>query len=372
MSQKKERWIVRGIEAGMVLIAVALFLRAPIYMERTLRILTVPGEYRLCYYVPGELAALEGDRDDMIQSVSWEEWGDGTLLRVELTKASQYVTSDDVLTIRFVNKGKEMGSQEALSEEAVQWAGEYPFLVSDQREEGYYLTARERYSGLTGMSWVENKWDAESRARYGVVAAGGLVLMVFLELLGWLLRMVYRRRNQRYRGLRNYVERYLAEHWREEEHPEYARWIKKRMRHRRFPLYFLHVMGVPLMAVCLFGAEHMSGSLLLWGIAAAAAAYVWAVFWALQTISKINEISEEAGSAAVWCYYSYKFDNLVESVWLLADMNLAAYMSKDQNYQESRIFANSLWNNFGRKRKKGGQYLQYHQIQYRNCHFLGL
>lgn len=40
--------------------------------------------------------SLEGDREDMIQSVSWEEWGAGTLLCVELAKESKYVMSDDV------------------------------------------------------------------------------------------------------------------------------------------------------------------------------------------------------------------------------------------------------------------------------------
>lgn len=375
MKHKKEFFLFFLAQAAIIAVFTVLCIRAPLCVSRTFSIITAPGQYRLCYYVPGEILSVTGSREDLIQSVTWEPFGNGTLLQAELEKTSNYSSSEDSLSILFKARGTRMQPQEALTEDldAVRWTREYSSEVWADLDEGYLLTSTASQSSFTGWPWTENTWSFDLKIRYGSFAFFSLVCFLIFMGVHALSGAIKRKKGKKYRGLKETLMNYLNGHWRMEEHRSSARWIQKKMRRRR-AFDYIRILLLGLLVGWWF-LEMYRERLDLSGLIVQAAALIlacWAavIVWELLAIRSINKLAEKDPMAAFWCAYQRRFDQFIELNWSLLDMNFAAYMRRNGTSRDSAQFADALWNLLGQKCRGGVYYLQYHYTQYRNYQVL--
>jgi hypothetical protein len=380
MRHKKELWIRRCIQIGIILILVVLAIKLPSNMERKLTILTTSGESRMCYYIPGNLVSIDSDEENLIQSVTKESRGYGTLLQIELYNDPYIPAPIDHISICYTKLGKKEQSQKVLTEdlESVQWAKEYPVTVVDGLDDGYYMTAKSLDAGLiSGTILTSSNRNTDQQVDYIIYIIYiiiATITLIILELIAKILIYNQRKRNRRYQELRDFLDDYLVQRWREEEHWNYAVWMKKIVRNRRCIFDMSFILFVPLFMCLLAIYDYFNltmHEMTLGIVLIAVVICVYDEIRIIKTIYKLNEIAKNDGLAAVWCYYNFKFNHPIERIWSRLDMNFSMYMNKAHDYETSIIFADLLWNKLKYNRNSGSYYVQYHLLQYKNFHMLG-
>ena len=378
MGYRKKYRIYAIAKLAILLIFAVLYIREPWYVERTLSIRTSPGEYRFCYYVPGREVSVTADREEIISSVSWEEMEAGTVVWIELKIETESQTGSDEFTIRFVNAGgSKIRSQETLDEgsKGVQWAGEYTYKETDERENGYYFASANPCALTTGwLTRAENHWDIGLKLLYGTSAIGGALVWFVM----WIADRVQRkagRKNvlQKYARQRTMVENYLAGNWKPEEHKEIVRWMERQMGGCRFFSDFVCwavvvALGDVLILELVMGDGR--GSVALMTILAAALFLALLQIRYRNILQRINQMVNDDPLAAFWCYEQYRFHIFEREDWKLVDLNFAVFMNHRGDWEEAAALAEEIWKNLGQSCRSGIHYLQYHYIQYSNYHFL--
>lgn len=215
------------------------------------------------------------------------------------------------------------------------------------------------------------------RASAAGVAAVFVCFVAVVAIVGELITTFFLRRyNQRYERLGLYVEEYLKKYEDIPVSDENKAWIKKMMNRRSLIQCMLYLwMLIVLTAGDMLLVRALAGNIsdmLLWTMLLVLPYPVveYQVFVLRRKPVMLCE-DENKPLDAIWCQYKKHDSKEVPARWSVYDMNIAVCMNRMHDHRESTELAEEIWKCFGRRRKKGTFYMQYHFLQWRNYQAMG-
>ena len=211
-----------------------------------------------------------------------------------------------------------------------------------------------------------------------VMTAGVLLLAVIIAAETTVIRKRIKSENRKNEGIRRFVEHYLEKCGEDAVSMENRVWAEKE-KNRSGLLWcgsLLWTIGVAAFWLA-DGREGlrlseelvtMTGPVLM--ILAVQAAYQIRRILIRQKILRF--IQEERPLETLWLQYDFHdFDGPAPVKWSVSDMDMAVAISRAGDCGVSCTLAEGLWERFGKKRKSGAYYMQYHFLQWHNYLSLG-
>ena len=199
--------------------------------------------------------------------------------------------------------------------------------------------------------------------------AAVLCVMVALEitLLFLLAGVIIRRKNRRYKNIREYAENYLNRS-QETVEDECREWMEKEMDRSAavltaFLLWLILWCGI--YALC--GERRGRLAVLIIAAVAGLVFYFRRLILVRQKVGQICSGKDTALNGLWCCLRLHNFGRKMETGWSPLDMNMAVCLTNLEDYRASRELADMIWNALGKKRSSGTYYVQYHFIQWRNA-----
>lgn len=210
----------------------------------------------------------------------------------------------------------------------------------------------------------------------GIVVKYMFYLAVMEMAIAFLGRALLRRKNKKYERLGRYVDAYLQKYGEDAVTDESKAWIKKMMNRASLIVCAMYVwlLAVAAAAECFImetGAADLLNVILVPLLAAPLAVILKHRITMRRKVAELIE-TKNRPLDAMWCQYKKHDPQEIPSRWSVTDMDIAVCMNRMQDCQESMELAEEIWKCFGRDRKKGVYYMQYHFLQWRNCLAMGM
>ena len=355
---------------------IVLWVAWPNKIIRDLSVALNPGENRIVYFVPGDLAKvniLEKNTDFNVRSEKFEK---GTILLLQIDHADFAIGDTCHISIEFYYRGAGVRRQEKLSEtmSSVQWVKNGSQYIYPDFEEGYCFGSANYGTDESGYYSEKEVLQNDVKMYFLYISIGAAAILFLGE------PTVIRKRPDKKRNsikddlsLEHFLKSYLDQHADREIPDEIRKWTAKIIKKYKKMIYRAYrclifstitgglVFHTSLLSLFLFEILFV----LLWVLTSAFA--VWK--YQRKINKKVAEINKMNPMAAMWCRYELNDVYGGGKKWGLSDLRFAEFMLKNQDYEAALFWSDKIWNLYGKK-NKGWWYLEYHYLQFSSFHFL--